>query len=91
MDEVAQPNSWGLVLNIVLLFAVVWFLIIRPGRKRAQETAEMQGALKVGDRVIVAGGLIGDIKKLGKDKISVELTKGVVVEVLRQSVIGLDK
>lgn len=87
----ATNNTFGMLIYCALLFAVIYIFILRPNKKRADEVAKMQSALRVGDRVIIAGGLVGFIKKLDGDRVKVELAKGMDVEVLKSAIIGLDK
>ncbi len=63
-----------LVLPMVLMFAVFYFLLIRPQRKKDKKVKDMLAALKVGDRISTIGGIFGTITAL-KDE-SIELTVG---------------
>lgn len=55
------------LLMIVLLFAVMYFLLIRPQQKRRREAMEMQSRLSVGDEVVTIGGLYGTVAELDED------------------------
>lgn len=63
-----------LVLPMVLMFAVFYFLLIRPQRKKDKKVKDMLSALKVGDRISTIGGIYGTITALKDD--SIELTVG---------------
>ncbi|MDR0448849.1 MAG: preprotein translocase subunit YajC [Rickettsiales bacterium] len=93
MDEVISNgnNMGGLVLWVVVLFAFMYFFMIRPNKRRMDDIRNMQDGLKVGDRVITAGGLVGKIKKIDCDRVLVEMAKGVEIEVLKSGISGLDK
>jgi len=74
------------ILFIVVMFGVMWFLMIRPQMKRQKELKAMIEALKVGDEVITAGGLLGKITKAGEQFLTVEVaeSKDGPVEVVMQ-------
>ncbi len=74
------------ILFIVVMFVVMYFLMIRPQMKRQKEAKAMVEAIKVGDEVITAGGLLGKITKAGEQFLSVEIAEGKdgPVEVLMQ-------
>lgn len=71
---------------IVIMFGVMWFLMIRPQMKRQKELKAMIEALKVGDEVITAGGLLGKVSKAGDQFLTVEIAEGKdgAVEVIMQ-------
>ncbi len=62
-------------LPIILMFVVLWFLMIRPQMKKAKEHKTMVEALKKGDEVVVAGGLVGKISKVGDAYLTVEVAR----------------
>ena len=57
----------------VLMLVVFYFLLIRPQRKREKQTKEMLAALKVGDRVVSIGGIIGKIAAIKDDTVTLEV------------------
>lgn len=63
-----------LVLPMVLMFAVFYFLLIRPQRKKDKKVKDMLSALKVGDRISTIGGIFGTITAIKDD--TIELTVG---------------
>ncbi len=63
-------------LPIILMFVVLYFLMIRPQMKRTKEHRNMIAALKKGDEVITAGGLVGRITKVGENYVTVEIARG---------------
>ena len=76
------------LLPLVLIFAVFWFLLIRPQQKKMKEHQQMVAALKKGDRVVTAGGIIGKVVKAepSSDTITVEIAPNVRVEVVRSTI-----
>lgn len=75
------------MLPFVLLFVVMYFVMIRPQMKRAKEHKAMIEAIAKGDEVVVAGGLLGKVSKLGESYIHVEIADGVEVQVQRGAVV----
>jgi len=63
-------------LPIILMFVVLYFLMIRPQMKRAKEHKTMLEALKKGDEVITAGGVVGRITKVGDSYVTIEVARG---------------
>ena len=74
------------LLPLVLIFVVFYFLLIRPQTKRQKEHREMVDALKVGDEVTTAGGLLGKVTEVKESFVRVELTDNVIVTVQRHTV-----
>jgi preprotein translocase subunit YajC len=80
-------GSLGQLLPLVLMFVVLYFIMIRPQMKRQKEHKAMIDALAKGDEVVVAGGLIGRVAKLGESLLSVEVANGVELQVQRSAVV----
>lgn len=72
---------------ILLIFAIFYFLILRPQQKKARAHQEMVKGLSRGDKVLTAGGIIGSVEKVLSDtEVSVEIADGVKVRVLKSTV-----
>ncbi len=80
-------SSLTSMLPLVLMFAVLYFVMIRPQMKKQKEHRAMIDALAKGDEVITAGGLLGRVSKLGEGFVSVEVADGVEVQLQRASVV----
>ena len=74
------------LLPIVMIFAIIYFLMIRPQQKRDQQHKAMLKALKPGDRVMTAGGIYGTLLEVNDDTVLMDLGNKVVITVARQSV-----
>jgi preprotein translocase subunit YajC len=72
---------------LVLMLVAMWFLIIRPQQKKSKEHKAMIEALAKGDEVVIAGGVIGRVVKMGETFLHVEVASGVELQVQRGSVI----
>lgn len=74
-------------LPLVLIFVVFYFLLIRPQQKKAKDQKTMLDALRRGDRVVTAGGIIGSIAKVvSPEEVTVDIADGVRVRVLRSTI-----
>ncbi|OSP56280.1 preprotein translocase subunit YajC [Pseudoruegeria sp. SK021] len=73
---------------LILIFAIMYFLLIRPQQKKAKEHAKMVAALRRGDQVVTQGGLIGKVVKVkeGGNEVEVELAEGVKVRVVQSTI-----
>ena len=80
-------SSLSQFLPLVLMFVVLYFVMIRPQMKRQKEQKAMIDALAKGDEVVVAGGLLGRVSKLGESVLHVEVSKDVEIQVQRASVV----
>lgn len=75
------------MLPILLMFVVLYFVMIRPQMKRQKEHKAMVEALAKGDEVVIAGGVLGRVAKLGDSYLHVEVANGVELQVQRGSVV----
>jgi preprotein translocase subunit YajC len=73
-------------LPMILMFVVLWFIMIRPQMKRQKETKAMVEAIKSGDEVITAGGILGKVTKVTEQYIVVEVTAGSEITMQRNAV-----
>ena len=80
-------EAFGQIIPLILIFAIMYFLLIRPQQKKAKEQAAMESALRRGDQVVTQGGLIGKVVKVKDDnEIEVELAEGVKVRVVQSTI-----
>ena len=75
------------MLPLLLMFAVLYFVMIRPQMKKQKEHRAMIDALAKGDEVVTAGGVLGKVSKIGDAYIGVELAAGVEVQLQRSAVV----
>jgi preprotein translocase subunit YajC len=83
-------STWGMILYCVVVFGIIYLLIVLPNKRRMAEYQKMLDSLKIGDRVLAAG-IYGIIKEIGDKTIKVEIAKGVIVEVSKNAVAGIEK
>jgi len=76
----------GQLVFFALLFGAMYVLMVRPQQQRARRQRELISSLSVGDQVITAGGMIGDITSVADDRVTVQLAPGVEVTFLRGAI-----
>jgi preprotein translocase subunit YajC len=79
-------SLWPMLAFLVVIFAMFYFLMIRPQRKRQKEQQAMMAALQKGDKIITAGGIYGTIENVGEDTLVIKVEGGTTLRVSRNSV-----
>lgn len=96
-DFSAMFGSASQFLPLVMIFAVFWFLLIRPQQQKAKEMKSMLASLKRGDKVVTGGGIVGVVQKVAmiadKDgkpvpgsEVDVEIAPNLKVTVMRDTI-----
>jgi len=85
----SQQGSLMSLLPLVAIFAVFYFLLIRPQQKRAKEHKKMTEAIAKGDEVITTGGTLGKVTGVGESFVTVEVAAGVEIKVQRAAIQAL--
>ena len=80
-----------IIIFLVLIFGVMYFLMIRPQRKRQKEHEQLVEELRKGDRVITAGGIHGVVESLSEDSIVLKIESGATMRVSRSSVVNKEE
>lgn len=83
---VGASSGGFMLIYIVALFALLYFLMIRPQKKHQDKHKQMLNALKVNDRILTVGGITGYVRDLNDSYIYVEIADGLVIELNRQYV-----
>lgn len=82
-----EGSALAQFVPLILIFAIMYFLLIRPQQKKVKEHAAMVAALRRGDQIVTQGGLIGKVTKVKDDgEIEVEIAEGVKVRVVQSTV-----
>jgi preprotein translocase subunit YajC len=81
-------GTWGMLIFLVAIFAVMYFLMIRPRQKQQKQHEAMMQELRPGDRVIIAGGIYGQIENLSEDTAILKIESGATMKVARSSILG---
>jgi preprotein translocase subunit YajC len=79
-----ESSGIGQFIPLILIFVIFYFFLIRPQQKKVKEHKAMVDGLKKGDKVVTSGGITGIITRvIDNDKVEVEITDNVIVEVVR--------
>ena len=81
----AAPPGWIQFLPIVGMVAIFWFLLIRPQMKRQKDHQTRIAAVKKGDQVVTAGGLLGKVIKVDDQYAEIEIAQGVKVKAVKST------
>ena len=84
-----QGGGFGAFIPLILMFAIFYFLLIRPQQKKAKQHREMISSIKKGDRVVSSGGLHGLVTGITDEVVTMEIAPKIRVKVSRASVAGL--
>jgi preprotein translocase subunit YajC len=84
-----EGSSFSAFVPLILMFAIFYFLLIRPQQKKAKQHRELLASLKKGDKVISSGGLHGLVTGLTDDVVIMEIAPKVRVKVSRGSITGV--
>lgn len=86
-----QTNTFAMFLPMIIIFAILYFMILRPQNKQRKNHLNFLSSLKKGDKVITRGGLIGTVKSFqGKDDtiVQIEAGSGTMLKVSRAYIAG---
>lgn len=75
-----------MLVPFIAMFAIMYFLMIRPQQKRAKEQQNMLSLLKEGDEVLTASGILGTVKGITEKMVTIEIDKDVSLKVLKSQV-----
>ena len=81
----------GQFLPIILIFAVFYFLLLRPQQKRQRELQQTISQLKTGDRIVTTGGVIGTITSVRDTSFLIRSADKSILEIARSAVAGVDE
>jgi len=74
----------GQFIPLILIFVIFYFFLIRPQQKKVKEHKAMVESLKRGDKVVTSGGIVGRVERIiDNDKVEVEISENVKVEIVR--------
>ena len=82
-------GGFGAFVPLILMFAIFYFLLIRPQQKKAKAHKQMLSAVKKGDKVVSSGGLHGLVTGVSDDVVTMEIAPKVRVKVSRSSIAGI--
>jgi len=89
LAQAAAPGGAGQnIIFFIALFAIMYFVLIRPQQKQAKEQQSLISALKKGDDVITSAGILGKVFAVDEKMVTLEIATGVKVRMLKTSVQG---
>jgi preprotein translocase subunit YajC len=83
-----MQNASGQLIFIVLIFAILYFLMIRPQQRRLRALQSLQSSLQLGDEIITSAGFFGTIRRFDGEVVTIELSPGVEARVNRRAISG---
>jgi preprotein translocase subunit YajC len=81
-------SKYGMIIFLVVIFAVMYLLMIRPRQKQQKQHEAMMQELRPGDKVIIAGGIYGQIESISEDTAILRIESGATMKVARGSILG---
>ncbi len=86
----ASPaGGLGMLVPMVIIFAIMYFLMIRPQQKKQKQLQKMVNELNSGDKVVTAGGIYGKVKRVMDDRVELEISNNTHMFVAKSSISGL--
>ena len=84
MRKKSNAAGIGQFIPLILIFVIFYFFLIRPQQKKVKEHKAMVQSLKRGDKVVTSGGIVGTVERIiDNDKVEVEISENVKVEIVR--------
>ncbi len=81
-------NPYVQLIPIALVFAIFYFIILLPTKRRQKKLQEFLEALKVGDRVVTNGGIYGSVTKVDGNTIQLQIADKVRIEIAKNAIVG---
>lgn len=85
----ASGGGSTFIFFIVIAFALLWLLFVRPQKKRQTQAQRMLADLRVGDDVLTAGGIYGQVTRIDEDEVRLEVAPQVEIRVARRAVAAI--
>lgn len=88
-DPAAGQSQWGFWIMMIVIFVIMWLFMIRPQQKKQKELQQQRDAMKVGDKVVTAGGIHGKLDKIQDTTFEIEVAKGIIIKIDKASVFAV--
>ena len=86
-DGETTGSIWPMIIFLVVIFALFYFVMIRPQQKRQKNHQTMMQELQRGDKVMTAGGIYGTIDSISEDSVVIKVEGGTILRVARTSIV----
>lgn len=83
---IQEGGSIAGLLPLVMIFGVFYFVMMRPQQRKLRMQRELISSIKQGDRIVAAGGIVGTVRRVDDDIISLQVAENVVIKVDRAAV-----
>ena len=91
-QQPAPPSAGGMLIPMIAIFAIMYFLIIRPQNKRQKELASRVASIKTGDKVVTNGGIHGIVANVREGTtLSLKIADNVKIEVDKSAIATVEK
>ena len=80
--------DWTIIVFLVMILGVMYFILIRPQRKRQKEHQTLVQELQKGDKVVTAGGIYGVVESISEDSVIIKVESGATIRMAKGSVAG---
>lgn len=86
--QAQQGSGWQMIVMLVVIFAIMYFFMIRPQQKRQKEIQKFRNSIEVGQQVVTAGGIYGKVSQINEEDntITLEIATGVKIKIDKNSV-----
>jgi preprotein translocase subunit YajC len=81
-------NPYIQLIPIALVFAIFYFIILLPTKRKQKKLQEFLDALKVGDRVVTTGGIYGSVAKVDGNTVHLQIADKVRIELAKNAIVG---
>ena len=81
VEQIVSALIW-----MAILLGIFYFLLYRPQQQQRKKHEEFINSLKKGDKVVTSGGIIGEIKSVGDKTVSLKVSEGTIIKVLKQAI-----
>jgi preprotein translocase subunit YajC len=82
-SQAPGQNPMGMFVPMIIIFAIFYFMLIRPQQRKEKERRKMIDNVKTGDRVMFSGGILGSVTNTKEGTVIVKIAEGVKIEVAR--------
>jgi preprotein translocase subunit YajC len=86
-DGESGGSIWPMIIFLVVIFALFYFVMIRPQQKRQKEHQNMMQELQRGDKIMTAGGIYGTIDSVNEDNVVIKVEGGTTLRIARSSIV----
>jgi preprotein translocase subunit YajC len=76
----------GNLLFIGFLFAIFYFMLIRPQKRRVEQHRRLVESVGIGDEIVTIGGIFGTVRSIGDDELQIQVADGTTIRIVKSAV-----